>query len=98
MTKVLLSKVTENETQHSGESCEKLRKMDGGLGMVLGKMGGIWRLRGREKIFMFCLEIAPIVSNCSGIALELSRITLEIVPNGMPNCLNCAELRGWFLF
>ena len=43
-------------------------------------MGKIWDLQGRGKFFVFCLEIAPIVSNYSRIVSNGPRIALEIAP------------------
>jgi hypothetical protein len=48
-----------------------LLKQAGDLKGGFGKMGGIWRWQGREKFFVFYLELAPIISNCSGIAPEM---------------------------
>jgi hypothetical protein len=40
--------------------------------------------------------VIELLSNCSRIVSNHSRIALEIALNGKPNCLNCAEFGGLF--
>ncbi len=70
-----------------------------------------WRCRGRKNVsktqnlvwqdrlnLAMAGSIAPIVSNCSRIALELSRITLEIAPMVRQIAWIVLNCRGWFCF